>query len=152
MEEAAAAVAAVLEAEEALVEDTAHPQCMVVAEEEVVMAVARQWDEVATEVATVLEVAATIHTELPIHAEPASPEKTALLRFMRQSQRLANEILDQRCGSPLLQSPTAFAIPPLALDPTIVFGTGLHTAPLISLRSRCRDNLSCEEEEKREKL
>lgn len=97
-EEAAAAVAAVLEAEEASVEATAHPQCMAVAEEEGDMVVAHRWDEVDTEVATVPEVAATTHTELQIRTKPASRRKTVLQRFMRHSQRLANELFDQRCA------------------------------------------------------
>lgn len=105
--EEAAAVAVVLEAEEALVEDTAHPRCMVVAEEEVDTAAARRWDEVATEAAIVPEVAVTTHTELRIHTKLASPGKTALQRFMRHSHRLANELLDQRCMIPTTQHPTA---------------------------------------------
>lgn len=123
-EEAAAAVAVVLEAVEVSVEDTAHLQCMVVAEEVVVMVEAHQWDEVATGAATVLEVEATTHTEPANYPKPASPGKTALRRFVRHSQRLADELLGQRCAEP----PTAtrigswlwrISIPPLMLDPTI---------------------------------
>lgn len=87
-------VAVVLGVGVALVEGTVLLRCTAAVEEAVVTAAAaRQWDEAATEADTVLEVAATTHTELRNHIRMASPGRTARQGSLGNRKALPTSVL-----------------------------------------------------------